>query len=103
MINRISPFQVITTQPVQPKATNITNIQNENKTSFAETLKQSINEINKAQLESDKMTEALASGKNVELHDVMIASQKSSITLLTAIEVRNKAIEAYQEMMRMQV
>lgn len=103
MINRISPFQVITTQSVQPKATNITNIQNENKTSFAETLKQSINEINKAQLESDKMTEALASGKNVELHDVMIASQKSSITLLTAIEVRNKAIEAYQEMMRMQV
>ncbi|MCM3160497.1 flagellar hook-basal body complex protein FliE [Metabacillus litoralis] len=103
MINRISPFQVTTTQPVQPKATNITNIQNKNKTSFAETLKQSINEINKAQLESDKMTEALASGKNVELHDVMIASQKSSITLLTAIEVRNKAIEAYQEMMRMQV
>ena len=51
MINRISPFQVTTTQPVQPKATNITNIQNENKTSFAETLKQSTNEINKAQLE----------------------------------------------------
>ncbi|MFD2212856.1 MULTISPECIES: flagellar hook-basal body complex protein FliE [Metabacillus] len=103
MINSISPFQVTTTQPVQPKAINITNSKTENKTSFAETLKQSINEINKAQLESDKMTEALASGKNVELHDVMIASQKSSITLLTAIEVRNKAIEAYQEMMRMQV
>jgi flagellar hook-basal body complex protein FliE len=103
MINSVSPFGVTTTQPVQPKAINITNIKNENKTSFAETLKQSINEINKAQLESDKMTEALASGKNVELHDVMIASQKSSITLLTAIEVRNKAIEAYQEMMRMQV
>lgn len=104
MINSVNPFQLATPPTkVQPKITGINANNTENKLSFAETLKQSINDINKAQLESDKMTEALASGKNVELHDVMITAQKSSITLLTTIEVRNKAIEAYQEMMRMQV
>ncbi|MGQ4664616.1 flagellar hook-basal body complex protein FliE [Metabacillus halosaccharovorans] len=104
MINSVNPFQ-LSNQPVQiqPKFTSINTNQTDNKTSFGETLKQAIDNVNNAQLESDKMTEALATGKNVELHDVMIASQKSSITLLTAVEVRNKAIEAYQEMMRMQV
>lgn len=104
MINSVNPFQM-TTQPtqIQSKLMNSSNNKVENKASFADALKQSINEINKAQIESDKMTEALATGKNVELHDVMITAQKSSITLLTAVEVRNKAIEAYQEMMRMQV
>lgn len=104
MINSISPFK-LSTEPVQiqPKISSNTTNQAENKTSFGETLKNAIDNVNKTQIDSDKMTEALASGKNVELHDVMIASQKSSITLLTTIEVRNKAIEAYQEMMRMQV
>ncbi|WP_026559356.1 flagellar hook-basal body complex protein FliE [Bacillus sp. J37] len=104
MINSVNPFQ-LSNQPVQiqPKFTSINTNQTDGKTSFGATLKQAIDHVNKAQLESDKMTEALATGKNVELHDVMISSQKSSITLLTAVEVRNKAIEAYQEMMRMQV
>lgn len=104
MINSVNPFQ-LSNQPVQiqPKFTSINTNQTDSKKSFGETLKQAIDHVNNAQLESDKMTQALATGKNVELHDVMIASQKSSITLLTAVEVRNKAIEAYQEMMRMQV
>jgi len=45
----------------------------------------------------------MALGENVELHDVMIASQKASITLQATMEVRNKVVEAYQEIMRMQV
>lgn len=104
MINSVNPFQ-LTNQPVQvqPKFTAGNIIQSENKASFGDVLKKAIDHVNKAQIESDKMTEALATGKNIELHDVMITAQKSSITLLTAVEVRNKAIEAYQEMMRMQV
>lgn len=49
------------------------------------------------------MTEKLARGENVDLHQVMIASQKANITLQATIEIRNKVIEAYQEIMRMQV
>ncbi|MBR2757985.1 MAG: flagellar hook-basal body complex protein FliE, partial [Exiguobacterium sp.] len=44
----------------------------------------------------------LAVGK-ADLHQVMIQSEESSIVMQLAIEVRNKAVEAYQEMMRMQV
>ena len=49
------------------------------------------------------MTEKLINGGDIELHDVMIASQKASITLNTTLEIRNKVVEAYQEIMRMPV
>ncbi|MCK6206196.1 MULTISPECIES: flagellar hook-basal body complex protein FliE [Bacillaceae] len=75
----------------------------ESQKSFADFLKASINEVNGAQQESDLMTQKLANGEKIELHDVMIASQKASITMQAAMEVRNKVIEAYQETMRMQV
>ncbi|AJD90994.1 flagellar hook-basal body protein FliE [Jeotgalibacillus malaysiensis] len=66
-------------------------------------LKDSINEVNAAQIESDKMTNRMINGENVELHDVMIASQKASVSLNLTMEMRNKAVEAYQEIMRMPV
>ncbi|MEQ2526479.1 flagellar hook-basal body complex protein FliE [Robertmurraya yapensis] len=71
--------------------------------SFASVLKESIEKVNQAQLESDVMTEKLARGENVDLHQVMIASQKASVTLSATMEIRNKVVEAYQEVMRMQV
>jgi flagellar hook-basal body complex protein FliE len=71
--------------------------------SFASVLKDSIAKVNNSQLEADKMTEMLANGENVDLHQVMIAQQKANITLQATLEVRNKVVEAYQEMMRMQV
>ncbi|KAB2335416.1 flagellar hook-basal body complex protein FliE [Cytobacillus gottheilii] len=70
---------------------------------FASVLKDSINKVNETQIESDKLTEKLARGENVDLHQVMIASQKASVTMTATLEIRNKVIEAYQEMMRMQV
>ncbi|WP_332308704.1 flagellar hook-basal body complex protein FliE [Halobacillus mangrovi] len=45
----------------------------------------------------------MARGEVDDLHNVMIASQKASITMQTTVEVQNKVIEAYKEMMRMQV
>ncbi|MFE8699071.1 flagellar hook-basal body complex protein FliE [Cytobacillus sp. FJAT-54145] len=70
---------------------------------FASVLKKSIEEVNQAQIESDQYTTKLAKGENVDLHQVMIASQKASITFSATMEIRNKVIEAYQEVMRMQV
>jgi flagellar hook-basal body complex protein FliE len=45
----------------------------------------------------------LANGKGQDLHTVMLAMEKSNILLQTTVEVRNKVIDAYQEIMRMQV
>ncbi|WP_338452045.1 flagellar hook-basal body complex protein FliE [Niallia oryzisoli] len=75
----------------------------ETQKSFSSFLKDSIEKVNQAQIESDKLTEKLAKGQDVDLHQVMIASQKASISLQLTLEIRNKAVEAYQEMMRMQV
>ncbi|WP_228485689.1 flagellar hook-basal body complex protein FliE [Thermaerobacillus caldiproteolyticus] len=70
---------------------------------FSQFLKDAINKVNDEQVKSDELTQKLVNGENVDLHQVMIASQKASISLQLALEVRNKVIEAYQEMMRMQV
>ena len=71
--------------------------------SFGTFLKEAINDVNATQIESDKMTEKLVLGKDVELHEVMIAAQKASIALNATMEVRNKVVEAYQEIIRMPV
>ncbi|MBD8068303.1 flagellar hook-basal body complex protein FliE [Bacillus sp. PS06] len=70
---------------------------------FSTFLKDAINGVNQAQGASDAMTEKLVKGENVDLHEVMITAEKASVTLLTTIEIRNKVVEAYQEVMRMQV
>lgn len=70
---------------------------------FSDFLKRSINELNTQQVTSDQLTEALANGADVELHQVYIAAQKSSVSMSAALEFRNKVIETYQEVMRMSV
>ncbi|MEK3994471.1 flagellar hook-basal body complex protein FliE [Psychrobacillus sp. FSL K6-2365] len=70
---------------------------------FGDFLKTAIQTVNDNQKASDVATEKLLTGGNIELHDVMIASQKASITLNATLEVRNKVVEAYQEIMRMSV
>ncbi|MFO7315404.1 MAG: flagellar hook-basal body complex protein FliE [Bacilli bacterium] len=71
--------------------------------SFANTLKEAIDKVNDYQVQSDTLTNKLIQGENVELHEVMIAAQKANITLNATVEIRNKVIEAYQEIMRMTV
>ncbi|MED3646676.1 flagellar hook-basal body complex protein FliE [Halalkalibacterium halodurans] len=70
---------------------------------FKQALSQAINNVNDLQKVSAEKTELLAKGKIKDLHDVMITGQKASITLSATVEIRNKVIEAYQEIMRMQV
>ena len=70
---------------------------------FSDFLKRSINELNTQKVTSDQLTEALANGADVELHQVYIAAQKASVSMSAALEFRNKVIETYQEVMRMSV
>ena len=70
---------------------------------FANILKTSIENMNDVQIASDQKTEALANGNIEDLHKVMIAAQKSSITLETTVQIQKKVIDAYNEIMRMQV
>lgn len=68
---------------------------------FSQVLNDAIQKVNEAQVQSDIATEKLISGQAENLHDVMIAAEKAAITLQLTLEIRNKVIEAYQEVMRM--
>ncbi|MCT6923542.1 flagellar hook-basal body complex protein FliE [Metasolibacillus sp.] len=100
MINSISMFTP--TQGVQ-QPNKLTVTPYEAQQNFAATLKDAIAQVNAQQIQSDTLTNKLINGGDVDLHEVMIASQKASITLNATMEVRNKVVEAYQEIMRMSV
>lgn len=75
----------------------------EPKTNFATVLKNALNDVSKTERESNVKTELFAAGKIDNLHDVMIAAQKASIKVETAVQIQQKVIDAYNEIMRMQV
>jgi flagellar hook-basal body complex protein FliE len=62
-----------------------------------------VNKVNDLQLKADNEIQKLATGEAKNLHEVMLAVEKSGISFQFLTQVRNKAIEAYQEIMRMQV
>jgi flagellar hook-basal body complex protein FliE len=71
---------------------------------FSSLLKQSVNTVNQTQKTAGKMSQAFQAGDpNVQLSDVMVAMQKSSVSFEAMKQVRGKLIEAYKEVMRMQV
>jgi len=70
---------------------------------FAEMLADSINNVQELQAETDRLSVDLALGKPVELHQVMLAATKTQIAMELLIEMRNRLIEAYQEISRMPV
>lgn len=91
-------------QPVTPSVTQTASTNNvKSDASFSTMLKDAINNVSESQTTSDIYTNKLVNGQDVELQDVMIAAQKANVTLNTALSVRNKAVEAYQEIMRMTV
>lgn len=71
--------------------------------SFADTLKDAVGNVNAMQLESDKKIQDLTVGKTDDIAGVMITAEKADISLKLMTSVRNKIIEAYQEIMKMQV
>lgn len=71
--------------------------------SFLDTLKDSVNSINAQQVQADDMAARFAAGQVEDVHDAMISMEKASLSFKFMVEVRNKLLEGYQEVMRMQV
>lgn len=70
---------------------------------FADTLKDAVGNVNDLQKQADVKMQQLATGKTDNIQDVMMATEKADIALRLMVNVRNKIIEAYQEVMKMQV
>ncbi len=71
---------------------------------FAQVLKSSIDKVNQTQQQADQMAEKLAAGDTSQnLHEVMIALQTASVSFQEMVQVRNKLVTAYQDVMNIQV
>jgi len=70
---------------------------------FADLLQNKIQKINSLQVEADQAISKVALEDSGSVHEAVIALEKASISFSTMMEVRNKIVEAYQEIMRMQV
>jgi len=74
------------------------------KVSFSDALKASLDNVNTTQVQAEKLSERFAAGDNsVSLSDTMIAMQKASISFQATVQVRNKLVSAYHDIMNMQV
>ena len=71
--------------------------------SFGETLSESIAQVNELQKAAETAAQDLAMGKSKDIAQTLIAIEKASISFQLMMQVRNRMLEAYQEVMRMQV
>lgn len=77
--------------------------QTETSKNFQQLLQKNINKVNDLQLNSDQLTEDFALGKTDNIHQVMIAGEKAETAMQLTLAVQNKVIDAYKEIMRLQV
>jgi len=70
---------------------------------FSETLKDMISQVDDLQKNSAKSIENFVAGKEGNLHEVVSAMEEAQLSFQLMIEIRNKLLESYQELMRMQV
>ncbi|MDO8176913.1 MAG: flagellar hook-basal body complex protein FliE [Undibacterium sp.] len=74
------------------------------KLDFADALKASLDQVNSVQLSSQQLGQKFALGDDkVSLSDVMISMQKANISFQTTVQVRNKLVSAYHDIMNMQI
>lgn len=71
---------------------------------FAQVLKGALDEVNQAQQQAQQMARDFSSGKpEVNLQDVMVNLQKANLSFQQMVQVRNRLVSAYQEIMNMQI
>ncbi|MDP7422389.1 MAG: flagellar hook-basal body complex protein FliE [bacterium] len=70
---------------------------------FGDLLDGAIGNLSKLEVEADRLTEKLATGEIEDVHQVMIAAEKAKLAFQFALEVRNKIVNAYKEIMRMPI
>lgn len=85
-------------------ATSLQKTEQTDKVNFSDALKASLNQVNQTQRTAESLSKNFVLGDDsVSLSDVMIAGQKSNIAFQATVQVRNKLVSAYQDIMNMQV
>jgi len=69
---------------------------------FADLLTDAVSDVNRLEHQAQKTMEGLMTGSGVDVHQAMIATEKASMAFELSLAVRNKAVQAYQQVMSMQ-
>lgn len=100
IINNFIPTEKIFENSINSNSSNKTST---TEGSFQNILKDSLDKLNEKQVEADNMTNEFISGGDVDLHEMMLGMEEAKMSLQLAIQVRNKVVEAVQELTRMQL
>ncbi|PNR97039.1 flagellar hook-basal body complex protein FliE [Petrotoga sp. 9PWA.NaAc.5.4] len=98
-IDGLNGIKGINPNTIKPEKTNT----DKNNLDFANILKEAIEEVNALQKNADSVAADYAAGKITDIHQVIIAAEKASLSLKLTSEVTNRIVEAYKEIMRMQI
>ncbi|MCW5966118.1 MAG: flagellar hook-basal body complex protein FliE [Bryobacterales bacterium] len=93
-------------QAAMPAARRLSSVSGDEKAaagSFATELNSAIRRVDRTMAESNGLSERLLRGENVELHTVALRAQEASLQFDLLLQVRNRLIQGYQEIMRLQV
>lgn len=99
MIDKISMQPLKTVASLQPNKLSPSEVSEQ----FSGFLNKAMNDLNEQQATVDEVNQKFVKGEISDVHQVVLASEKASLGLQLTVQVRNKMIEAYQEIMRMQV
>jgi len=99
MIN-INPINIASNFKIDQ---NSKEIERSNKENFSKYFNDKLKEVNQLQKDSQKMTADFAVGKTDNIHQVMISAEKAKMAVNLTSAVQSKAIDAYKEIMRLQV
>jgi flagellar hook-basal body complex protein FliE len=99
-ISSISPLTTSALQGVSQGAKTTASAQS---TSLGDTFSQVLNTLNESQTNTDSLVTQLASGKDIDVADVMIASTENDVNFRVAMAIRDKLVDAYREVMRMSI
>jgi len=97
----VSDFQV--KREMQNQGMSVPSQPIESPKSFSEILRQSVDEVNTYQHQADTAVKELVAGRNKNIHETMLAVERADTSLKLMMQVRNKILDAYREIMRMQV
>lgn len=86
-----------------PEIANLPKLNDNNGDKFNNILTKFIGDVNQAQLNSNNITKEFIQGGNVQIQDVMIAGEQAKTSLQLLLEIRNRALDMYQELTRMQI
>ncbi|HYF93961.1 MAG TPA: flagellar hook-basal body complex protein FliE [Symbiobacteriaceae bacterium] len=97
-VQRINALLNMELPALEPKAAPTPEQQTQN---FANVLSQALGAVEQDQQNAKEIAAKLATGEVKDISEVMVASERATLSLSMAIQVRNKLLEAYQEIMRM--